>query len=392
MDFPIVTLHRGRARPFWAGNPLVFSGAIESVAGGPAPGSLVEVRDAEGRPIGHGFFNPASQYRVRIVRLERASEPPPEPAAILASRLAAARDLRATIGLPSADTDAWRLVNSEGDGLSGLTVDVFGDCAVILASALWVETWRDAVDSAVRAAVPHVTTVVHRVSAQVQGQEGMSAAPPAAEVATVRVRESGIVFEIDPTKGQKTGFYLDQRTNRLLVRSLAAGRRVLDLYCFTGGFALAAAAGGAAEVLGIDTSAPAIDVARRNAAANGLVSARFDVGDAVDALAAGGGWDMVICDPPKLARSRNDLEAALPRYRRISRDAVAVVRPGGVLVTCSCSSAMRRDAFVEVVRDAAAEAGRRLAITHVLGAAPDHPVHPAFPEGEYLKCVVGVAS
>lgn len=392
MALPVVVLLKGRARPFWFGSPIVFSGAIAEVRGDPEPGDLVEVRDAEGRLIGHGFFNPASQYRVRIVRQERAGEPPPDPGEILAARLAAAARARAAFGLPGPATDCYRLANSEGDGVSGLTVDVYGSTAVVLASALWVERRRAAVEAAVRAVVPGAS-IVHRVSNSVRREEGLAPAPPASPDAAggpVAVVEGGIRHEVEVRHGQKTGFYLDQRDNRALVRSLASGRRVLDAFCFTGGFALAAAAGGAAEASGVDSSGPAIEAARRNAAANGLDRTRFEEADVAAVLASGRRWDVVVVDPPKLAGSRTDLGPARERYRRVNRDACRAVEPGGLLVTCSCSSALRRGDFLEVLRDASMEAGRRLAVTHVLGAAPDHPVHPSWPEGEYLKCVVAV--
>ena len=387
MDVPLVTLKRGRARPFWFGCPIVFSGAVESVAGNPAPGALVQVLDAEGRAVGHGFFNPASAYRVRIVRLERPAEPPPEPGAIIDARIRQALALRAALGLPSAQTTAWRLLNSEGDSLSGLTVDVFGRTVVAQASAVWAEVHRDRVTESLRSALGADVRVVHRIASHVRREEGLGASPPA-DAPPVEVLEGGLRSEVDVRQGQKTGFYVDQRENRARVRAMAAGRRVLDAYCFTGGFSLAAAAGGASEVLGIDSSAPAIEAARRAAATNGLGNARFEVADAVEAMASRGRWDLVICDPPKLAGGRSELEAALAKYKRVNRAAIEAVEPGGLLVTCSCSSALRRDLLVEVIRDAATEAGRRVAITSVLGAAPDHPVHPSWPEGEYLKCVV----
>jgi 23S rRNA G2069 N7-methylase RlmK/C1962 C5-methylase RlmI len=387
----VVALKKGRARPFWFGCPIVFSGAVETVEGEPAPGTLVEVRDQEGRVIGHGFFNADSTYRVRIVRLEQPGEPAPEVEAIVRQRLAQAARARAALGLPSGDTTAWRLVNSEGDSLSGLVVDVYGDLAVVQASARWVQACRGVVEAAVRETLGAATRIVHRASAGVRREEGL-AAEAAADVEPVEVLERGLRYAVDARHGQKTGFFLDQRENRSRVRALSAGRRVLDAFCFTGGFALSAAAGGAAEVLGVDTSRPAIETATANAAANGLPNVRFEETDAMQVLASGRRWDVVVCDPPRLAAGRADLEAAAQRYKRLNRHAIGAVEPGGLLVTCSCSSVMRRDAFLEVVRDAATEAHRRVTVSQVLGAAPDHPVHPSWPEGEYLKCVIAVVS
>lgn len=410
MSLPVVLLRPGRARPFWHGNPVVFSGAVARLLGEPGPGDLVEVRDDGGRTIGHGFYNPASQYRVRLMRLEREREVPLEVPGLLRARLAAARRLREAIDLPSALTDCYRLANSEGDLASGLTVDVYGNVAVVQAGALWVQRHDEAVADAVRSALGPQTEVVRRVSEAVRRQEGMEPAPAAPPVAPgeapgragaaaddparsapVTVQEEGLNFLVDPRAGQKTGFYLDQRDNRALVRKLAGGRRVLDAFCYTGGFSLNAAAGGATEVLGVDSSGPAIALARSNAARNGL-EARLEEGDAQEALRdSPGRWDLVVCDPPRLAAGRRSLGPALERYRHLNRAAVAALAPGGLLLTCSCSGAVSREAFLAVLREAATEAGRRLAILGCRGAAGDHPVNPAYPEGEYLKCFLAVA-
>ena len=384
-----VVLRKGKARPFWYGNPIVFSGSIEEVTGDPRPGDLVEVCDADGRILGHGFYNPSSSYRVRIVRMHRAHEPAPKVQAVLSTRLFQAWRMRAALGLPSPDTNCLRLVNSEGDGLSGLTVDLYDRTAVQVASAIWVQRYRSVIDENLQILVPGVRTI-HRVSSAVVQEEGLSEETAVQGEGPVEVLEGGIRYLVDVTHGQKTGFYLDQRDNRALVRSLAAGRRVLDAFCFTGGFAISAARGGAKEVFGVDSSGPAIALARENAARNGCTQVHFEEGDAETALGASASYDMVILDPPKLARSHKDLDAARNHYRRLNREAMIALSEGGILVTCSCSSAMRREDFLEVLRDAAREAHRRITVTHVRGAAPDHPINPSWMEGEYLKCVVAV--
>lgn len=387
MAIPIVRLKRGKARPFWHGNPIVFSGAIASEEGKPRPGDWVEVRDDEDRSVGHGFYNPASSYRVRLVRLAREERLPDSPEGVIKARLQSAAALRGDLGLPGDDTNSYRLVNSEGDGLSGLTVEVFGDVAVIQASALWVGSHRQAIEAGIRDVLGVETRMVHRVSASVARQEGMKADLPAESGESVTVRELGLTYRVEPWRGQKTGFYLDQRENRQRVRNLARNRRVLDLFCFQGAFSLNAAAGGATEVVGVDSSRPALDLAAQNAANNGAGQVRFELGDAIAFASSAGTWDLVICDPPRLAGGRADLESAVPRYVRVNRAAIDAVAPGGFLVTCSCSSVVRRDLFLEIVRDAAAQAGRRASVLEVSGAGRDHPVHAAYPEGEYLKCV-----
>lgn len=391
MAQPVVKLRKGRARPFWHGNPLVFSGAVDSIEGDPLPGDLVEVRDDRDRVIGRGFFNPGSSYRVRMLSLSRDADGSAGLEELIRARLAGAVKLRQGLKLPCADTDAYRLVNSEGDFLSGLTVDVYGSAVVVVASALWVEIHRDLVETAVREVLGGTVRVVHRVANSVRREEGLGPAPAGKPVEPATVLERGLRYEVDSSAGQKTGHYLDQRENRSLVRGLARGRRVLDAFCFTGGFAMNAAAGDAADVLAVDSSRKALEAGRRNAEANGLTRLRFETADALETLeAAAGEWDLVVCDPPKLAMGRRGRDAALRRYHRINRAALTALVPGGLLVTCSCSSAVRRGDLLGVVRDAATEAGRRVKVTHVTGAAPDHVLNPAFPEGEYLQCVVGV--
>ncbi|HOU54820.1 MAG TPA: class I SAM-dependent rRNA methyltransferase [Myxococcota bacterium] len=381
-----VRLAKGRARPFWHGNPLVFSGAVASVEGDPAAGDWVEVVDAEDRRIGWGWFHPTSLYRVRLARWASEEGLPEDPAGVIRTRIERAVAVRRALGIPSPDCTAWRVVHSEGDGISGLSVDLLGDVAVASDTAFWTERYRTEIDAILRD-VAGSREVVHRVPPALRREEGMAALPEAPDRDPVEVLEGGLRLLADPWKGQKTGFYCDQRENRALVRRLATGRRVLDLYCHSGAFALQAAAGGAREVLAVDTSAPALALGREAAARNGL-PVQFLQADVREVLARDDRWDLVVCDPPKLAASRGDLPAAAERYLHLNRAAMERVGPGGLLLTCSCSAAMRRDLFLEVLRDAAARAHRRVRLLEVRGAGPDHPVHPAFPEGEYLKAVL----
>lgn len=295
------------------------------------------------------------------------------------------------MGLPSDETNAYRLINSEGDGLSGLTVDVYGETAVAIASALWVDRHRQAVEAAIVKVIGPAARVIHRVSNAVRKEEGLGPAPAVERGEPVAIRELGLRYRVDPAFGQKTGHFLDQRDNRFLVRNLAKGRRVLDAFCFTGGFSLNAAAGGAEVVRAVDSSRTAVVAGRLNAGLNSLKRVGFETADAMEVLGLSTAeWDMVICDPPKLASGRKGREAAVRRYSRLNRSAVTALAPGGLLVTCSCSSAVRRESFLEIVRDSATGAGRRITVTHVTGAAADHVLNLAYPEGEYLKCVIGV--
>eukprot|EP00887_Chlorella_sp_A99_P007358 scaffold2.g7358.t1 len=424
---PRVMLKGGKARLFADGTPIVFGGAVDRVVGRPAPraGDCVVVCDGADRPIGWGVYNPHSMFRVRIMQLAEEwqqdgqqqqqgglmqpgeCEPPrPDLPALLRARLAQAAALRAALGLPSADTTVYRLANSEGDRLSGLVVDVLGpEHAVVSSSAAWVEQQRPEVERWLHEAVG-VQHVVWRPAADMLREEGVeveagsahaqdgesgeeeegaaaAAAPSASESGngasqeadTVVVLENGVRYAAAP-QGQKTGFYADQRDSRLLVRRLAAGRRVLDVCCYSGGFALSAAVGDAAYVTGVDSSAAALALARRNAELNGVQER---------AAAEGRQWDLLVLDPPKLAPSHKALPRALRKYRSLNAAALALVAPGGLLMTCSCSGAVSQGGeFLPMLAAAARDAGRRLTMVREAGAAPDHALDLGHPEGRYL--------
>jgi 23S rRNA G2069 N7-methylase RlmK/C1962 C5-methylase RlmI len=413
---PRVILKGGKTKLFTEQlNPVVYAGAVDRVVGRPPPGvgAPVLVQNGAQETLAWGVFNPDSMYRVRILETADEAAPgaelDPNPARVVAERLAAAVALRRTLGLPAADTTAYRLVNAEGDRLSGLVVDALGDALVASSSAAWVEQRRGEVVAALKAATG-AARVVWRPATEMLAQEGWAVEAAATEEAEavasasaaedgaaaaegadeVVVLERGLKFLVDTTTGQKTGFYADQRESRAFVRSLAAGARVLDLCCYTGGFAVAAAAGGAAAALGVDSSAPALALAARNAALNGVADRadfeRADVAAFMRAAAAEGReWDLVVLDPPKLAPNKKALAAALRKYGSLNAAAMRLVRPGGLLMTCSCSGAVTQaGAFAPMLAAAARRAGRRLALVRAAGAAPCHALDLAYPEGEYL--------
>jgi 23S rRNA (cytosine1962-C5)-methyltransferase len=403
---PRVTLKPGKAKPFWCGHPLVFSGAVQSVDAGCEAGALVAVHDAHGVALGVGVYNPASQYRVRILDRAHAGTGTASVADIVTRRVQAAMAARALLHLPSATTTAYRLLNSEGDGCSGLTVDMYGDVAVVASSAHWTEVHRPVIEQVLQALLKPATLLWRPVrrpleqdGAAVRQEDGNQIPQPPLEkgdgqkiaaqddtaTAHPHVLENGLRFTVD-LHGQKTGFYCDQRENRAWFEPLAWGRHVLDAFCFTGGFALYAARGGATQVVGIDSSAPAIALARANAAANQL-TAEFQCADVLEYLATARGFDCIILDPPKLAATREHVPRALRYYRHVCGTALRVVRTPGLLVVCSCSAALGHDALQQVVRETAVEEKRTVQIVRVSGAAPDHPVLPAFPEGNYLTCL-----
>ena len=399
---PLVILKGGHSKLFRGAraHPLVFPGAVDAVLGRPPPdaGAPVLLADGDRAPFAWGFYNPHSLYRVRIVGDGADGAPPMDVPALLAARVRAAASLRASLGLPSADTNVYRLINSEGDRLSGLIVDVLGPgCLVVTACAAWVEAHRGAVETALASVAPGATILWTRSAAvaaeegwevaEAGGGEAETAPPPA-----VTVSEAGLRFA-SPPLFQKGGFYADQRDNRAFVRHVAVrpGATVADLCCFSGGFAVAAAAAGASRVVAVDTSVPALDLASTNAAANGfanvITTEKSDAGAfAAAAAARGESFDVVILDPPKLAPTRASLPAALRKYASLNAASLSIVKPGGLLVTCSCSGAVAREAgtLARAVERGAATARARLTLVREAGAAPCHTLDPGYPEGKYL--------
>jgi 23S rRNA (cytosine1962-C5)-methyltransferase len=368
-------LRRGRANPLWHGHPWVYSGAVEREEGAYEPGDVVDVCDTDGRLIGRGFINPRSQIRVRM--LTRRDEPVDD--TLIARRLDEARRLRRRIGLPSPSTDAFRLVNSEGDALPGLVVDLYRDVAAVQFTALGMKRREEVVFDAVVAldGVRAVVEVSAGGFAQIEGFGSASRTVRGDEVAHVACREGGIALEVDPLRGQKTGMFLDQRENRRRVADLAAGARVLDVYAYAGGFAL-------------DSSPRALERIRAHATQNGLGPLEAHEADAFRFLeqVTPRGFDLVVVDPPKFARAKKDLPAALKGYERLNALAMNACAPDALLATCSCSQLVDGETFERVIAGAAQAAGRRVQILEAASQAPDHPVPPAFPEGRYLKFVL----
>jgi 23S rRNA (cytosine1962-C5)-methyltransferase len=383
-----VVLHKGRARPLWFGHPWVYANAVARVEGEPAPGDVVALADHDGRLIGRGFYNPRSQIPVRLTtRAEEAVD-----AAFLRARIARARAARQRLGLPSADTNAYRLVNSEGDDLPGLVVDVYGDAAVAQITTLGIAMRKDEIYDALEAELG-VGTIFEIAPASYAELEGFAAGSRVARGASrnvVSVIENGIKLEVEPLSGQKTGMFIDQRETRARVGGLARGARVLDCYAYAGGFALAAARGGAAAVTAVDSSARAVARVEAHAAANGVVIEAVEA-DAFRYLetATPRAFDLVVIDPPKFARARKDLEAARKGYERLNALALQATAPGGIIVTCSCSQNVDAETFERIVAAGAKHAGREVRIFERRGPASCHQLPPAFPEGQYLKVLLG---
>ncbi len=380
---PIITIKPGFSKPFWAGNPLVYPKAIEN-EGELKLGDWVSVNDAKQIPIAYGFYNPYSLYRVRLIAWANEGEQFAELKFALKARIQEAISLRLSLNLPNESTNAYRLINSEGDKLSGLTVDVLGEYLVAQVTASYVLQQKELLQALLLAHFPDKKIIwrLHDKSLQQDGWTGEKISCQGAE--NIIIKEQGVEYNIDPQQGQKTGFYCDQRETRLLVRSLAKNKRVFDACCFNGGFALNAALGGASSVTGVDTSNTAILLAQQNAKINHC-KINFIEQEALQALIESPPMDLIILDPPKLAPSHKHLNNAKRKYLQLNKAALTALAPGGYLLTCSCSQAMSLQDFMQVLSDAALACNKNLQIIKTGFAGPDHPQALAFTHGHYLK-------
>lgn len=388
-----IRLRDGKERSLARRHPWIFDSAIAK--GGGDAGETVRVESHAGQFLAWAAFSPASKIRARAWSFDEAHR---IDAAFLDSACGRAIAARSRFDLPS---DGVRLVHGESDGLPGFVVDRYGDTLVAQFLAAGAERWKSVLTQAL---LRHtgLARLYERSDANARSLEGL---PPstgwlAGEGATeVSIREHEWRFTIDVATGHKTGFYLDQRDSRGKFAAYARRlgfQRVLNCYCYTGGFTVAALAGGAAHVTSIDSSGPALERARANLALNGIDAARADFLDAdVNAslrrfIEEGRSFDAIVLDPPKLAPTAAHAERAARAYKDINRLALKLLEPGGVLFTYSCSGGISADLFHKIVASAGADAGVDGYIGERLGAAPDHPMTLAFPEGEYLKGLVVV--
>ncbi len=367
-------------------HPWVYSGAVlRSEVADPRAG-LTPVADASGRVVAWGWYSPSSMIAVRVVSWQ--AEPPPGD--WLERRLEAAAALRRGLSL---DSDAFRLVNSEGDFLPGLVVDVYRRTTVVRPLVAGLEAAMDRLADGLSGLFPDNAIYLKRdeKAARLEGLALPTGYLRGSGNGRQRIREGELELEVDIERGQKTGFYLDQRDSRLLLRGLASGRRVLNLFAYTGAFALQAAAGGALEAVSVESSRAALELGRACASLNPRLEAeRLDWVEAdafryLAELPAGKSFGLVIVDPPPFARRRSDLAGALKAYIELNRLALGRLDPGGLLLSFSCSSAVSALQFTETLREAARQAGRPVQLLRPLSASADHPVAMEHPEGEYLK-------
>jgi 23S rRNA (cytosine1962-C5)-methyltransferase len=389
---PRVILRPKRARPFYGRHPWVFAGAIDAVEGAPADGAEVDLVSHTGGFIARGLYNSQSKIRVRLYCWQPDI---PLDADFFRARLTSAIRLRDLLGL-NAPGKACRLVFSEGDGLSGVTIDRYDRFLVLQFTALGLAQRRDLLADLLDELL-HPAGIYLRTERGVGQMEGLELhdGPFRGEqpAGPIEIEEHGLRFLVNLAEGQKTGFYLDQRDNRLEVARLAAGRRVLDGFCYSGGFGLHAARAGAAEVIGVDSSEAALLLARENAGINGLADkVRFERGDVfekLDALAKKREpFGLVVLDPPKFARSRNSVEEALKGYRRLAALALKLLEPEGVLVMCCCSGLILEDMLEELLAQVSANTAREVQLLYSRGPSADHPVSVSCRESHYLKCLI----
>jgi 23S rRNA (cytosine1962-C5)-methyltransferase len=385
---PVVRLKPGRDKSLRHRHPWIFSGAVADVRGDPSFGETVEIHGDDGALLAVAAWSPQSQIRARAWSFEPA---------VVDAQFVRARIERAVAARAGWFDDAHtagRLVHGESDGLPGVIADRYGDVVVVQLLSAGGERWRDAIVDAL-ASLAGVATIVERSDADVRTLEGLaftSGVLRGRVDGPVPIVEAGIAYAVDVVGGQKTGFYLDQRVNRRLVGARARGAEVLNAFCYTGGFSLAALAGGATRVVSIDSSADALALARHNLVRNPALDASrasFVEADVFGELRRlrdrGERFDLVVLDPPKFAPTREHAPRAARAYKDINLWALKLLRPGGLLATFSCSGGVPMELFLKIVAGAALDAKVDAVVVARLGAADDHPVALAFPEGEYLK-------
>lgn len=384
-----VILKKGKEHSIERFHPWIFSGAIATIQGSPTDGQQVEVVSAQGRTLGFGHYQQGSI----TVRMLAFGQDLPN-ANFWNERIAAALAVRASAGLPDEHTNAFRLIHGEGDGLPGLIADFYDGVVVMQAHSAGMHADRVAIAEALMQDVPGITAVYYKSQMTLPGKmrdhqengyiKGMAPVPHV-------VQEYGNRFYIDWEEGQKTGFFLDQRENRKLLAAFSKGKKVLNTFCYTGGFSVYALNAGAALVHSVDASEKAIALTRRNIELNHADPALHTcyAADTFDFLnEPREDYDVIILDPPAFAKHRDARHQAVRGYQRLNAEAMKAIKPGGILFTFSCSQVVDRQLFYDTIVSAAIQAGRQIKVLHHLSQPADHPVSIFHPEGEYLKGLV----
>ncbi len=394
MSYPVIRLKRGKEGSVDRFHPWIFSGAIEPVKEPIEEGETVTILSHDGRVIGTGHY----QIGSIVVRVLDFSDTPID-AQFFHSRLEQALRLRQALGLIRPDNDTFRLVHGEGDYLPGLVVDIYGDTAVMQAHSPGMHFARDIIAQELvnlniskNVYYKSETTLPYKAHLDPVNDYLIGGGNPGQNIAL----ENGLRFHVDWLRGQKTGFFIDQRDNRELLRRYSLGRRVLNMFCYTGGFSVYALAGGAERVVSVDSSERAIQLTEENLEINAqcrVHSAQCCSSEAIDAFKyldkmEQGEFDLIVLDPPAFAKHRSAIPNATRGYQRLNAAAIAKIAPGGILFTFSCSQAISREQFRLAVFSAAAQTRRRVRILHQLTQPADHPINIYHPEGEYLKGLV----
>jgi 23S rRNA (cytosine1962-C5)-methyltransferase len=388
MALPRVSLQPGREKSLMQRHPWVFAGSIATVEGAPAAGDTVLLHASDGSPLASAAWSPESKIRARIWSFDPHEE---IDAAFFRARVGTA--VRSRDELLDGTHNACRLIHGESDGLPGFVADRYDHVACVQVLATGAERWRDTLIDAL-AESTGCDAIYERSNVDVRALEGLApregpvrgTMPP-----SVAILEDSLRFVVDVAHGQKTGFYLDQRNSRKRVRALASGRDVLNCFCYTGGFTVAALAGGAKSVLSIDSSAEALALGQENVAANAFDPARTEWRDADIFVElrklrdAARTFDMIVLDPPKFAPTAQHAEKAARAYKDINLLALKLLRPGGLLATFSCSGGISADLFQKIVAGAALDARANAVVVGHFEASADHPVALNFPQGDYLK-------
>jgi len=391
MSLPKVILQKGKAKPFFSRHPWVFAGAVDRIEGDAKPGDEVELLSTVGNFVARGFLNPNSKIRVRLYSW---NENQLLDESFFGNRLEKAIQLRESLGL-MAPEGGCRLIFSEGDGLSGLSVDRYGDYLVMQVSALGIFQRREMIAGILqkRLSPKGIFLRTDKTMAKLEGFEALDewifGDSPSDNIC---IQEYGLQFQIHLASGQKTGYYLDQRDNRVQVAKLSRGKRLLDVFCYAGGFSLHAMNHGALATVGIDQSQQALELAASNASLNHFSNCQWIQGEAFDEMdklvESGEKFGVVVLDPPRFARNRNDVKDALRGYRRLHMQGLKLVEDGGFLVSCCCSGAINMDMMEELLAQVATDQKRDIQVIEKRGPSGDHPVSVSCLESHYLKCLI----
>lgn len=380
-------IRKGRTKPLWHGHPWIYAQAVSSRQGEAQAGDVVDVVDTQGTFIGRAAYSPASSIVARM--LTRRQDEPID-ASWVKARLATAVRLRRRLGLPSEETNCYRLINSEGDGMPGFVVDAYGSgiaVQITTRGAQKMTPWL--LDALAETLCPE--TIVEVEPGSFAKTEGIEASPRMhkGESSVVECREHGLTYQVDLLHAQKTGLYLDQRVNRGVFAQLCADQRVLDCYCYVGGFALNAARAGARSVVAVDSSPRAVAMVRHHASLNKLDIESIE-SDAFRYLSASeaNSFDVAVLDPPKFARQRTAVSSALSAYRKLFSHALRVVRDGGMIAVACCSQLVDTEQLIRTLSGAAVEPRHVVKVLQIGRAGPDHPIIAGFNEGDYLRFIL----